>query len=57
MTAKGLLNALLATYEQTPGIGAVDLLIHAADVVMDLGEDAAAEWVAEELQDRRASRG
>lgn len=72
MDAKGLLNAMIARYLESEnqwrfgmtmetfrahrnGMG--DMLIHAASVALNVSEEAATEWVGEELAERRASMG
>lgn len=59
MDAKGLLNALLAYYSERSEytrVSAADLLIHAAELALDVPEEHAESWVAEDLAERRAAR-
>lgn len=63
MTVKGLVNACIAEYagsreryrHGSRGAGAMDMLLHMVMVSSGLDEEEAAEWLAEELQDRFAA--
>lgn len=57
-TAHGLLNALIAVYVDDAKLSeAYDLLLHAVQVTLDMERQEAAEWLAEECQERVSWKG